>query len=121
ERHDFVPSGAPQLRDGGVLLAPALLEGVERGGGIGLGGGAVNGSKVASESLAVDVRDEAERGPDDVDDARLDDGEREGGVNGFGEALEAVAADEEEVLPPPVFQVGHNGQPDSRPLARLDP
>jgi hypothetical protein len=52
-----------------------------------------------------------------VDDAQLHVGQRPGGSDRFGQALELIAADDEAVADAPVGQLGQQGDPELGALA----
>jgi hypothetical protein len=56
-----------------------------------------------------------------VHDARLDDGLREHRFDRLGEAFQAVAAGDEDVLDAAVFQLGDDFEPKLRAFVLLEP
>src|SRR5665213_1466434 len=122
ERNDQVPVAAPALRDRRILLAPrTLCEGVERGlAGLGISR-AIDGPQRLRHALAILPGDKVHGMADQVDDARLDDRLRENGVDGFGEALQAIDDGNENVLGAAVLQLVHDAQPELGALGLLDP
>ena len=98
------PIAPPALRDGGIFLAPiAGLEGLQRlQARLGISG-TVDGSQRRHDGFAILVGDELQRGPDQMDNAGLDDRLRKDGSDGFGKALQAVDHGDQDVLAATLF------------------
>ena len=79
------------------------------------------GFKVADQFAAVLVADEAHRVANHVHDARLHDSLRVDRLDGFREAFQAVAAEDEHVLDAARLELVDDLEPELRALRRLDP
>src|SRR4051812_26381236 len=123
ERHELRPGGAPQLADRRIRLAPLLLELLEPGQRLGLGGGGVDRAEVMGDLVPVLPRREPERVAEEVDDALLHhrvlpDGGDHGGDR-VGEVFQPVADGDADVLDAAVLQLSQHLEPELRTLATV--
>ncbi len=99
-----------------VLGTPLLGQLLQRcPSGLGVDGG-VDGLHIVLERVPVPPRGEPEGVADQVDDARLDRGQRPHIADHLGQTLQAVADHEEGVLDSSVAQVGQHTHPELRAL-----
>ena len=112
----------PTLRDRRILCAPRTLrEGVEgslAGGGIGR---AIDRAQRLRDALAILPGGKIHRMADQVDDASLNDGLRENGINGLRKALQAVDDGDENVLDSAGLELVDDAQPEFGALGLFDP
>src|SRR5271169_1232627 len=91
EGNHELPVATPALRNGRIFCAPrALREGVESGLASCSIGRAVDGPQRLRQALAILPGGKIHRVADEVDNASLNDGLWENGINGLGKALQAI-------------------------------
>lgn len=116
-----VPAGLPGLADLGITAVPRPGEGLQGG----LSGlhrrGSVDLLQIVKESLAVFKRDVLQGLPDHVDDGQLDLDLRVERFNGLRETRQPVHAGQEDILDPPVLELGQHLEPKLGPLGLFDP
>ena len=117
-----LPGGVPLPLDRRVLLPDVT----GRPGIQGVAGGllrhrTVDRPELAGDLLAVLVVHPAQRRPDQVDDAGLDRRARPDARDGGGQAGQAVADHEQDVLDAAGLELAHDAGPELRALGRLDP
>jgi hypothetical protein len=82
--------------------------------------GAIDGPQRRHQPLAVLPRHQAQAVADQMDDAGLYDGAREGGGDGVGEAFQPIDHGKQEVLDASVLELIHDPQPEFGALALLN-
>jgi hypothetical protein len=116
-----LPGVPPGLADHGQLLAPLLLERLERQQcGVRVARG-VDRFEVLDDGVVLAARHVLQAVADQVHDARLDRGLGEHGFDRFGEPFEAVDAADQDVLDAALFEVGEDLHPELRALVGLKP
>src|SRR5262249_56579498 len=102
---NLVPPRTPQLRDRRKPCPPFALESVERLARRLLVERRVDRAQRGDDLFAKVPAHVAQRAANHVDDAGLDDGFGEGGLDGLGKAGEPVAANEKHVLEAAVLEL----------------
>jgi hypothetical protein len=121
ERDDVLPGVAPGPDHGREPLSPLGLkrvEGVQRAVGIDRG---VDHPQILDHGVVVAARDIAQRGADEVHDARLHRGQREDRLDRLGEPLKAIHAADQDVFDATVAQLAEDLHPELGALGVLKP
>lgn len=106
ERGELFPGAAPCSDDPGVAVTPFDFEGVHRVCGRLDGGGGVDRSQSRGEGPTVFPGTEPQRCPDEMDHTRLNQRLGPGGLDGVGQAFEAIATNNQNVVEATVAELG---------------
>ena len=122
EWYHELPVAAPALRDCRILCAPRTLrKGVEGGLASSGIGRAIDRPQRLRQALAILPGGKIHRMADQMDDAGLNDGLWENGINSLGKALQAVDHGDEDVLGASGLQLVYDAQPEFGALGLFDP
>ena len=105
------PLVAPRGDDQGIFVAPFRLQLIQRSLDRIERGGLVHALEIGYEGFLVPGGDVLHRVADWVDNAMLDLGVGVDALDGFGKALEAVHAGDQDILRAPIVEVSEHAEP----------